>query len=211
MTRSATLSTDALLGNLQDLLLHHGENSVLDLRSDALGLGVSVVSTHAKDLGFTTAVLSPRDVDRSALPPAPTGSVAHQDWWGGPAGEVMTFSADIISLKRVPGGSPVSYGYRYRTTGETTLALVAAGYADGVPRTASGFAQVSISGSLFIVAGRVAMDQCVIDIGDHPAQVGDQAVVWGENPTLTQWSQWSSRPPAALLTRIGARVVKQWI
>jgi len=211
MMRSATLSTDALIGNLEDLLLRHGENSVLDLRSDALGFGISVVSAHARDVGFTSALLSPRDVERSALTPAPTGSTAHQDWWSGPAGQVMTFSADIISLKRVPGGSPVSYGYRYRTTAETTLALVAAGYADGVPRTASGSAHVSLDGSLFLVAGRVAMDQCVIDIGDHQAEVGNQAIVWGENPTLRQWSEWSSRPPAALLTRIGARVVKQWI
>jgi len=211
MMRSATLSIDALTGNLRDHLQQHGDDVVLDLRGDACGMGIDVVSSHAKELGFHHALMSPRDLPRSVLDQAPPGQPAIDGWWSGLAGAVMTFAADIVSVKRVPADSPVSYGYRYRTTQETTLVLVGAGYADGVPRTASGHAQVSIAGSLFPIAGRIAMDQCVVDIGDAEAAVGDQAVFWGDTPTLEDWSQWASRPPAALLTRIGTRVVKRWV
>jgi alanine racemase len=211
MMRSATLSIDALTGNLRDLLEQHGDDGVLDLRADACGMGVEVVSAHAKDLGFHHALISPRDAPRSALDSAPEGLPVVDGWWSGTAGAIMTFSADIISVKRVPADSPVSYGYHYRTTQETTLVLVAAGYADGVPRTASGNASVAISGSLFPIAGRIAMDQFIVDIGDREANVGDRAVMWGDTPTLEDWSQWASRPPAALLTRIGTRVVKRWV
>jgi alanine racemase len=211
MMRSATLSIDALTGNLRDVLQQHGNDVVLDLRGDACGFGIEAVSSQAQDLGFRRALVSPRDAPRSVLDQAPAGQPAIDSWWSGPAGAIMTFAADIVSIKRVPADSPVSYGYHYRTTQETTLVLVGAGYADGVPRTASGHAQISISGTLFPIAGRIAMDQCVVDIGDAEAAVGDQAVIWGDSPSLEDWSQWSSRPPAALLTRIGTRVVKQWV
>ncbi|MCU1406256.1 MAG: alanine racemase, partial [Glaciihabitans sp.] len=72
---------------------------------------------------------------------------------------VMELSAGIISVKRVPAGNGVSYGYTYRTTEESTLALVPLGYADGVPRHASSRGPVEINGRRYRVAGRIAMDQ----------------------------------------------------
>ncbi|MFE7122363.1 alanine racemase, partial [Streptomyces sp. NPDC057654] len=70
---------------------------------------------------------------------------------------VMTLSASLANVKRVPGGHGVSYGHKYVTPGDTTLALVPLGYADGIPRAASGTGPVLISGKLRTVAGRVAM------------------------------------------------------
>ena len=86
-------------------------------------------------------------------------------------------------MRRVPAGQGVSYGYDYRTDRETTLALVPLGYADGVPRQASGAGPVAIGGRRFTVAGRIAMDQFVVDVGDHPVAVGDEVVLFGD-PTL---------------------------
>jgi alanine racemase len=119
------------------------------------------------------------------------------------------FTADVISVKRVPADTPVSYGYYYRTPQETTLALVSAGFADGVPRSASGKALVSVGGVLCPIAGRIAMDQFVVDCGDTPVSVGDEVEIWGTSPTIEQWADWSGRPVDALLAHVGDRVVRQ--
>ena len=122
---------------------------------------------------------------------------------------VPQFCASVISVKRVPANTPVSYGYHYRTETETTLALVSAGFADGVPRSASGKAYVRVGDVLCPVAGRIAMDQFIVDCGDTPVAVGDEVGIWGSSPTIEQWSEWSGRPVEALLAHVGDRVVRQ--
>ncbi len=118
------------------------------------------------------------------------------------------FCATIISVKRVPADTPVSYGYHYRTSAETTLALVSAGFADGVPRSASGKAFVRVGDVLCPIAGRIAMDQFIVDCGDNPVSVGDEVEIWGSSPTIDQWATWSGRPVEALLAHVGDRVVR---
>ena len=118
------------------------------------------------------------------------------------------FTADVISVKRVPANTPVSYGYHYRTQSETTLALVSAGFADGVPRSASGKAFVRVGEVLCPIAGRIAMDQFIVDCGDNPVSVGDEVEIWGSSPTIEQWAEWSGRPVEALLAHVGDRVVR---
>jgi alanine racemase len=118
------------------------------------------------------------------------------------------FAADVISVKRVPANTPVSYGYHYRTATETTLALVSAGFADGVPRSASGKAFVRVGDTLCPIAGRIAMDQFIVDCGNAPVSVGDEVEIWGTSPTIDQWAKWSGRPPEALLAHVGDRVVR---
>lgn len=122
---------------------------------------------------------------------------------------VMELSAAVAAVKRVPAGQGVSYGYRYRAERETTLALVPLGYADGVPRAASGSGPVVIGGRRFVVAGRVAMDQFVVDVGDAPVRVGDRAVLWGDPaagaPSASDWAEASDSIPYEMVTRVGAR------
>lgn len=118
------------------------------------------------------------------------------------------FFATVISVKRVPADTPVSYGYHYRTATETTLALVSAGFADGVPRSASGKAFVRVGEVLCPIAGRIAMDQFIVDCGDTPVSVGDEVEIWGLSPTIKQWAEWSGRPVEALLAHVGDRVVR---
>jgi len=118
------------------------------------------------------------------------------------------FRATVIAVKRVPTNTPVSYGYHYRTTAETTLALVSAGFADGVPRSASGKALVRVGDVLCPVAGRIAMDQFIVDCGDTRVSVGDEVEIWGVSPTIEQWAEWSGRPVEALLAHVGDRVVR---
>src|SRR5205085_1226124 len=84
-----------------------------------------------------------------------------------------TFVASVALSKRVPAGSGVSYGHRYTTTNETTLALIPIGYADGVPRNASNTAEVWIGGQRRRISGTVCMDQFVVDVGDDGVDAGE--------------------------------------
>jgi len=210
MMRSVLLSTAVLHDNLVGLVEHHGPDIVLDLRANAYGCGVEEVAAIARDAGVTRAVYGRGPQSQALAASEPTDQL-FESWWSGVAGDVLEFCADVISLKRVPSGAAVSYGYHYTTARETTLALVCVGYADGVPRSASGSGLIALDGALYPIAGRIAMDQCVVDVGDATVEVGQRATLWGSTPTLHQWATWSNRPAKALLSHIGARVVKQWV
>lgn len=122
----------------------------------------------------------------------------------------MELSAEVVSTKRVAAGSGVSYGLTYRTAAAATLALVPLGYADGVPRQASGSGPVSIGGRRYRVAGRVAMDQLVVDVGDDPVTAGDRAVLFGDArsgmPSVRDWADAAGTIDYDIVTRIGGRV-----
>ncbi len=123
---------------------------------------------------------------------------------------VMTVTASVAKTKRVPVGTGVSYDYTYRTDDETTLALVPFGYADGVPRAAQGRVEVAINGKRYPVAGRVAMDQFLVDVGDDDVQVGDTVVLFGtgerDEMTVLEWGAALDTIGEEIVCRIGARV-----
>lgn len=122
----------------------------------------------------------------------------------------MTLSAEIVSVKRVPHGTGVSYGLTHRTVGESTLALVPLGYADGIPRAASSAAPVSINGKTYTISGRVAMDQFVVDLGEDHASIGDRAILFGDPadgvPSADDWAAAANTINYEIVTRIGPRV-----
>jgi alanine racemase len=122
---------------------------------------------------------------------------------------VMQLATEVVGVRRVPAGTGVSYGYTHRTPGETTLALIPLGYADGIPRHASGRAQVAIGGVRYPVVGRVAMDQFVVDVGDAPVRVGDEVIVWGEGaPSADEWADVAGTIGYEIVTRVGPRVTR---
>jgi alanine racemase len=126
----------------------------------------------------------------------------------------MQQSAGIVSVKRVPAGTGLSYGHSYVTERETTLALVPLGYADGVPRHASNTGPVSINGKTYRVSGRVAMDQFIVDVGDDVVTLGDRAVLFGDPvdgvPSADDWAAAAATINYEIVTRIGARVVRRY-
>jgi alanine racemase len=126
----------------------------------------------------------------------------------------MTFTTQVALAKRVPAGHGVSYGHRYTTTAETTLALVPLGYADGVPRHLTNVGQVAVSGRRYRIAGTVCMDQFVIDVGDDVVQAGDQVVLFGPGesgePTADDWAAAIDTINYEIVTRVGARVPKTY-
>ncbi|MFC4535127.1 alanine racemase [Sphaerisporangium dianthi] len=122
----------------------------------------------------------------------------------------MTLSARLAMVKRVPAGAGVSYGHLYVTERETTLALVPLGYADGVMRAASNRGQVWAAGRRRTVAGRVCMDQFMIDIGDDRASEGDEVILFGPGtegePTAQEWADSLGTITHEIVTRVGSRV-----
>ena len=127
----------------------------------------------------------------------------------------MTVQAAVALTKRVPAGSGVSYGHAYVTQRETTLALVPVGYADGVPRAAGNRAPVLAAGEQRTIAGRVCMDQFVLDVGDAVVQPGDEVVLWGPGdrgePTAQQWADAVDTIHYELVTRVGGRFVRRYV
>ena len=127
----------------------------------------------------------------------------------------MTVQARVALTKRVPAGAGVSYGSTYSTERETTLALVPAGYADGVPRAGGNRAPVLAAGARRTIAGRVCMDQFVLDVGDDPVAPGDPVVLWGPGddgePTAQDWADAVGTIHYELVTRIGGRFRRRYV
>jgi alanine racemase len=95
--------------------------------------------------------------------------------------DVMSFVSVVDQVKAVPKGTRVGYGGTFVAGRETRLAIVPAGYADGVPRSLSGHGAVLIAGRRCPLAGRVSMDLTTVDVTDLPVPPsrGDEAVFFG--------------------------------
>jgi alanine racemase len=118
----------------------------------------------------------------------------------------MTVRARVMLTKRLPAGQGVSYGHTYVTSRESTVAVVPLGYADGVPRAGSGTAPVAVGGKVRRIAGRVCMDQFVLDVGDDPVAAGDVAVLFGAGegvPTADDWAAACGTINYEIVSRIG--------
>jgi alanine racemase len=127
----------------------------------------------------------------------------------------MTLTGSLLLVKRVPAGSGVSYGHTYTTAKETTLAVVPLGYADGVPRAAGNVGPVWAAGRRRTVAGRVCMDQIMLDLGDDTAELGEEAVLFGPGdagePTAQDWAAATGTISYEIVTRIGPRVPRIYV
>jgi alanine racemase len=127
----------------------------------------------------------------------------------------MTLTSEIALAKRVPAGQGVSYGHRYTTTAETTLAIVPLGYADGVPRQLTNIGEVAVDGRRYRIAGTVCMDQFVLDVGNDAVAAGDEVVLFGSGqggePTADDWARALGTINYEIVTRIGARVPRTYV
>lgn len=128
---------------------------------------------------------------------------------------VMTLRGRVAAVRRIAAGDGVSYGHTWRAARPTTLALVPLGYADGVPRQASGRAEVLLAGARRPVVGRIAMDQFLVDVGDDPVAVGDEVVLFGDPatgaPSADDWGDAADTIGYEIVTRVGPRVPRTYI
>ncbi|MFF3559342.1 alanine racemase [Streptomyces sp. NPDC002574] len=121
----------------------------------------------------------------------------------------LTLTAPVVSVRAVPAGARAGYGHAWSAERRTHLALLPVGYADGLPRTASGRAEVLLGGRRCRVAGRISMDQVIVDTGDRPAVPGEIATVFGPGdrgePTVREWARWSGTLEHEIVTGLGTR------
>lgn len=133
----------------------------------------------------------------------------------------MTFEAELATVKRVPAGHGVSYAHQYVTPRDTVLGVVPVGYADGVPRHASGTperlgAPVRVGDRTLGIAGRVCMDQVVLDLGpDATEQPGDRVELFGTGadggPTAEDWARAAGTISYEIVTRVSRGVPREHV
>ena len=127
----------------------------------------------------------------------------------------MTLRGRVAAARRIDAGTGASYGHAWRAERATTLALVPLGYADGVPRQASGRAEVWLAGARRPVVGRIAMDQFLVDVGDDEVAVGDEVVLFGDPatgaPSADDWGDAADTIGYEIVTRIGPRVPRNYV
>lgn len=103
-----------------------------------------------------------------------------------PLRPVASVHARIAAIKRVRQGEGISYNHLWHADQDTTIAILSIGYADGIPRSASRqHVEVLIRGRRCPLVGAMCMDQCFADLGDLPAEVGEECVVIGNQQKET--------------------------
>jgi alanine racemase len=127
---------------------------------------------------------------------------------------VFSFHARVGLVKELPAGASVSYGRTHRLARRSRVAVIAAGYGDGLPRAASNRGAVLIAGRRCPILGRVCMDQTIVDVTDVPKDVtcGDPVVLVGRQSgaeiTLAEFSELAGTIPWETLTSVTKRVAR---
>jgi alanine racemase len=124
---------------------------------------------------------------------------------------VLRWKTAVLSLKRVPRGTPVSYGRTFRCARESLIAVLPVGYADGYSRRLSNRGEVLIQGRRARVAGIVCMDLTMVDVTEVPGvKVGDEVVLLGrqggDEISAVEMAGWAESISYEVLCGIGKRV-----
>ena len=129
---------------------------------------------------------------------------------------VLSLATQVVALRRLPKGRGVSYGHTFITRRPTTVATLAIGYADGLPRALSNKAEVLLGGRRCRILGRVCMDLCMADASAVPGvRLGQQAVLLGrqgqEQVTAREWAGLAGTIPYEVLCGFSARLPRELI
>jgi len=124
---------------------------------------------------------------------------------------VFSFHTRVGIVKKLPKGTTISYGRTHKLDRDSTVAILCAGYGDGIPRAASNRAKVLIHGQHCPVIGRVTMDQTIVDVTDLPnVKCGDEVVLIGQQNyariSVTEFSHWADTIPWETLCSVTKRV-----
>jgi len=126
----------------------------------------------------------------------------------------MTLRARLIQVKRVAAQTGVSYAHRYVTDRDTTLGLVPLGYNEGIPRHATNKGWAFLHGKRFKIAGTVNMNQIILELGDEPAETGDEVVLFGPGdrgePTAQEWADLLGTLSYEIVTRFTGKVPRTY-
>ncbi|WP_341934337.1 hypothetical protein MRBLWO14_003505 [Microbacterium sp. LWO14-1.2] len=222
----AVISRSALTAAASEAVSRGGR--VADLRRDAWGHGIVGVA-HAVAAAGGAAMLVDSEAEVQALAlegiEAVTSGGVDIDaglLYGLPDEDgalrtrpVMRFVARVLSTKPLKAGDAVSYGYTHRAASDTTAALVAGGYAQGIVRALGNAAHVEVRGTMRPIIGRVAMDVCVVDVGNTDgAATGDEVTYFGGSgpagPNLARWRSVTGLSAGELIAVAGAHAGRRW-
>ncbi len=127
----------------------------------------------------------------------------------------LAWRATILSVKEVPVGSLVGYGGMFRTTRPTQLAVLAVGYADGIPHRLGNRGNVIVHGRLAPIVGAVSMDLTTIDVTDSNVKAGEPVTLLGTEGSVSidaqQIARWAGTISYSVLCGIHARVKRLYI
>ncbi len=120
----------------------------------------------------------------------------------------MTLHSHVIAVKDLAPGEHVGYGGDWTAKRPTRLAVAAAGYGDGYPRSLASGSPVLVNGHRAPLAGRVSMDMLAVDVTDlpRPPRLGDPVVLWGAGLPVEEIAVWANTIPYELLCGISQRV-----
>jgi len=91
----------------------------------------------------------------------------------------MSLSARVCAVHKLKKGDCVSYGCTYSAERDTAVAVISVGYADGFSRVYSGKELIRINGKTYATVGKICMDMCMVEIGNHDlCKVGDEAIIF---------------------------------
>jgi alanine racemase len=173
------------------------------------GLGARGYVRHAANSGALLSepstwfdLVRPGLLMYGVAPPAFEGRV--------PVRPVMSLRSHVAAVKGVRQGESVGYGGRFVARRPTTIAVVPAGYADGLDTRLEGRGFFLVRGRRVPVIGSVSMDVCAADVTGMDVQPGDEVVITGrqggDEITVAEMAGWVSTIPYELLCRVGARV-----
>jgi alanine racemase len=121
----------------------------------------------------------------------------------------------VVNVRKLRGGDAVGYAALWRAHGQTRVATLAVGYADGLPISASNRGRVWLRGRFFPLVGRVSMDFVGVDVGDAPVEIGDEVLVFGAalggSLPVEEVARAAQTLPYEVLVRIGARVPRVYV
>ncbi|MCR1898501.1 alanine racemase [Irregularibacter muris] len=124
----------------------------------------------------------------------------------------MTFKTKIVHIKKIDKDTSIGYGRKYIAPEERRIATLPVGYADGYSRMLSGKAEVLAQGKKVPVVGNICMDQCMIDITNHPkVQMGDEVTLFGQGMTVEEVAQKLGTINYEVLCMVNKRVPRVYI
>ncbi len=129
---------------------------------------------------------------------------------------VMKLKTRLISLRRVPSGTPISYGRTFITKRTSLIGVMPVGYADGYSRLFSGKASVVVNGRKAPVVGRVCMDLTMIDLTEiDGVNEGNEVTILSDDPahgpTAREMADLADTIPYEILTSLGSKAERSYI
>jgi len=129
-----------------------------------------------------------------------------------PLKPAMTLKTEVVFLKRVPSGTPISYGRTFETRRESLVATIPVGYADGYSRLLSGRGKVLVKGCRVPLIGRVCMDMCMIDLSQvEDVRQGDEVILFGEDLPADEIADMTGTINYEVVCAIGKRVPRIYV